>query len=189
MWQHTSGVALAGRCFADCQVLLVSWSVSLHVPQVTFTSKRPDSSTADTGKSWRPQVHLTLWEREAVRIPPLVSYYNNSLISNSLCFTWNKLFIYEDIIKLNTSVWRGLNSGKRRIGFVQFNCSSHVPIQANFHAVPGWWFAFQMSLKEIQCMSREQGHRPYSTSSNYTVIYWHYSQSNIDLRIKAEIWL
>lgn len=46
-----SGVALAGRCFGDCQVLLVSWSVSLHVPQVTFTSKRPDSSTADTGKS------------------------------------------------------------------------------------------------------------------------------------------
>lgn len=27
-------------------------SVSLHVPQVTFTSKRPDSSTADTEKSW-----------------------------------------------------------------------------------------------------------------------------------------
>lgn len=68
------------------------------MPQVTFTSKRPDSSTADTGKSWHLQVHLTLWEREAMQLPPLVSYYNNSLnattaeenvstFSNSLCFT------------------------------------------------------------------------------------------------------
>lgn len=60
---------------------------------------------------------------------------------------------------------------KRNDPVLEFICSSLVPIQANFHAVPGWWFAFQMSLKETQCMSREQGPHQYCTASNYTVIY------------------
>lgn len=60
---------------------------------------------------------------------------------------------------------------KRNDPVLEFICSSLGPIQANFHAVPGWWFAFQMSLKETQCMSREQGPHQYSTASNYTVIY------------------
>lgn len=85
---------------------------------------------------------------------------------------------------MKTSVWRGLKSEK------EWPCSgvlslSSPPIQANFHAVPGWWFAFQMSLKEAQCMSREQGLHQYSTGYNNTVIYWHYRQS-IDIRTESD---
>lgn len=82
-----SGVALAGRCFGDCQVLLVSWSVSLHVPQVTFTSKRPDSSTADTEKSCPSAGTFNpvgdgghAVTTTGVLLLQLIKHYNNSIV-------------------------------------------------------------------------------------------------------------